>query len=110
VARPAPQFVDYVVDMLDPLGTVSKGRFFSGVELRIDGTQIAMLNGDSLYLRVGPGMRAKLEAQGGQAFSYAKRDRRVEVGRYVSVPDDAMDDAERLQNLVREALATLDDK
>ncbi|MEQ8697095.1 MAG: TfoX/Sxy family protein [Bauldia litoralis] len=110
MVKPAPQFVDYVVDMLEPLGTVSKGRFFSGVELRIDGTQIAMLNGETLYLRVSPAMRATLEGQGGQAFSYAKRDRRVEVGRYVSVPEDALDDDERLQDLVRAALATLDEK
>ncbi len=103
MSAPSPQFRDFVLDQL-PDG-IGLGRFFSGLDLRRDGVQFAMLMGNRLYLRCDAALREDLLAEGGEVFSYTTKKGRVQVARYVSVPEDLLEAPERLSELTERALA-----
>ena len=60
----SPEFRDYVLEMLEPLGGVTARRMFSGAGLYRHGTIFALIAGDVLYFKVDEANRADYEAAG----------------------------------------------
>ncbi|EIV94021.1 TfoX/Sxy family protein [Frankia sp. QA3] len=89
------ELAEFVVDQLAPPGGVSLHRYFGGWALRRDGRQFAMVM-DTLYLRVAEDVPGDWAARGSRPFTYQAGGRTVTVRRYHSVPDDLLDDWDRL--------------
>jgi DNA transformation protein and related proteins len=90
-------FLDFVVEQLAPLGSISARRFFGGKGIYLDGTIIAFIIADALYFKVDAETRSAFEAEGSTPFTYAsKTGERVIVG-YYQAPDRAFDDPEAMQ-------------
>ena len=98
------ELAEHVCDQLAPLGPVVLCRFFGGFALERAGAQFAIVM-DTLYFCVDDCTREAYAALGSQPFAYRAAGRRVSVQRYYSAPEDALDDADRLAALARDAIA-----
>ena len=85
--------------MFAPLGDVAVDRLFGGWRYQLDGRAFAFFVGGALHFRVGPQLREVLEARGSRPFSYAKRNGRVMITRFMSAPDDDLEDEDALEGL-----------
>jgi len=101
------EFVDHVLDLVRPLGEVSRGRFFGGHEIRVGTVQIGMVMGGRFYFRVSKKLRRELEDAGGTAFSYLTRKGQVTVPRYVTAPGEWLENSDFLIDFARRNLAEL---
>ena len=61
------EFVEFVLESLQPLGGLSARRMFGGWGIYKDGVMFALIAHDQLYLRVDDGTRAAYEAAGPQS-------------------------------------------
>ncbi|MES2949610.1 MAG: TfoX/Sxy family protein [Pseudomonadota bacterium] len=100
----SPQFVQYVAELLEPMGPLKAGRFFGGVALKRDGVQFAMVMGNSLYFVVNDHTRPQYEQAGMEAFSYLTQRGRVSVRKYFATPPELLDDPDQLRLWAREAI------
>lgn len=98
------EFIDYVLDLLDPIPDVASGRFFGGTGLTAAGTQFAMVMGGALYFVVNDQTRPKYEAAGMPPFSYATKKGRVNVKRYYQVPVDILETPPELIEWAEESI------
>ncbi|GAA4588653.1 DNA transformation protein [Actinoplanes octamycinicus] len=90
---------DHVLDLLGPSAAVVLAPFFGGWSLRRGGEQIGIVM-DSAYARVDPAHRDAWDAAGSTPFRYAARGRTITVEAYWSLPADALDDPDRLRELL----------
>lgn len=94
-------FHDYVVeDTLGGLeGITSKG-MFGGWGVYKDGTIFAIISDGELYFKVDNTNRAEFETMNGShIFSYERQGKTQELS-YWSIPEEIMEDKERLYELV----------
>ncbi len=96
--------IEFYSGQLAPLGGVETRRMFGGAGFSIGGVTFALLLDDGLRLRVDDETRPSYEAAGCEPFTYQARGKTVTVRRYYSLPDDAIDNQERLLELAEEAL------
>lgn len=101
---PSTQFCDYLFDLLAPLGVLDTRRMFGGLSLRCNDTHFAMIMHDRLYLVADEPLRERLIDAGGAIFSYEKQGKRVNVPRFVQVPDEMLEDGDDLLDFARAAL------
>ena len=104
-ASPNTEFADYIVDLLDPIGSIESRRFFGGIALVSESKQFAMLMVGTLYFCVDDSTREKYEGAGMEPFSYKTKKKRVLVRRYYEVPEDLLENADELIAWAREAIA-----
>ena len=64
----SPDFRDYVLDLLEPLGRVRARAMFGGAGMYLDDTFFAILANDVLYLKVDDANRGEFEAAGAAPF------------------------------------------
>jgi DNA transformation protein len=102
------EYVEYILDLLSPLGQVETSRMFSGVLLKIRGRQLGILFAERLYFKViDTALQEKYRVNGSLQFSYKRKDKKypVIIKNWWSVPDEAMDDGEELVRLAQEVLS-----
>ncbi len=104
MAKPAPEFIQYLLDELSTLGPVSGKRMFGGWGIFCDGLMFCLVIDDTLYIKADDGNREKFETAGCEKFGYMKKDKRYYLS-YYQCPADAFDDSEALQEWAREGLA-----
>jgi DNA transformation protein len=92
----SPEFIEFVRELMSPLGTLSDGRFFGGHSFKSRGTQFAMIMGNTLYFCVNDHTRKDYEAKGMESFSYTTKKRRVFVRKYYAVPEDIVEEQDEL--------------
>ncbi len=97
-------FLNYVRELLEPLGHLDEQRFFSGRAFRQDGVQFAMVMGGTLYFVVDEQTRLKYEDADSEPFSYNKKGGTVDVRKYYRVPDDVLDDVDAIVDWAVEAI------
>lgn len=84
-------FADYCADLLEPLGSVRTKRMFGGHGIYVDDVFIAIVVGDTLFLKTDALTRERFQAAGSREFTYtAKGQVRRSLG-YWSAPAEAMD-------------------
>jgi DNA transformation protein len=84
-------FANHCAELFSPLGPVRVKRMFGGHGIYVDDVFIAIVTGETLYLKTDGQTAARFEAEGCTAFSYeAKGRKRVSLG-YWSAPAEAMD-------------------
>ncbi len=98
------QFVDFVLESLQPLRGVSGRRMFGGWGIYKDGVMFALIAYDQLYFKVDDGNRAAYEDAGLPYFTYADKGRPIRMP-YREAPSEGFDDPEILCAWAREAFA-----
>ncbi len=97
-------FVDYVMELFGPFGTVSARRMFGGHGVYLDGLMFALVSGDALYLKADAMNRMEYERAGCGIFSYARKGKRATLG-FFRAPEDAMESPELMLPWARTAYA-----
>ncbi len=97
-------YLDYVHDQLSGLGGVSSRRMFGGAGLYCDEFFFALIDNDTLYLRVDDANRADFTTRGmGQFRPYA--DRPELSMSYYETPADVLEDPAQLVSWARRSVA-----
>ena len=97
-------FVDYVMELFGPFGTVRTRRMFGAYGVYLDGLMFAIVSEDTLYLKADAMNYAEFEHAGCEIFSYARKGKRVTLG-FFSAPGDAMESPELMLPWARTAYA-----
>ncbi len=97
-------FVDYVIELLGPFGTVVSRRMFGGHGVYLDGLMFALVSEDTLYLKADEMNRIEFEQAGCEIFSYARKGKRATLG-FFRAPEDAMESPELMLPWARTAYA-----
>ncbi len=100
----SPEFIEYVRELLIPLGELKDGKFFGGFAFKSGTKQFAMIMGNTLYFCVNDQTRPKYEALGMEPFSYSTKKGRVNVKKYYSVPEDLFENNDKLIEWANEAI------
>jgi len=97
-------FVDYVMELLGPFGTVKARRMFGGHGVYLDGLMFAIVSGDTLYLKADEMNRVEFEQAGCARFGYARNGKRATLN-FFQAPGDAMESPELMLPWARTAYA-----
>ncbi|MDA1090395.1 MAG: TfoX/Sxy family protein [Proteobacteria bacterium] len=100
----SPEYLDYLLDMLTPLGPVQSKRMFGGAGLFMDGTMFGLIVDDVLYLKADEQTQSDFEDQGMGPFTYQKKSRKEPVAlSYFEAPPDVIEDSDALSAWGRKA-------
>jgi DNA transformation protein len=98
------EFVEFVLETLQPIGGVSARRMFGGWGIYKDGVMFALIAYDQLYFKVDDGNRAAYEDAGLPYFTYADKGKPIRMP-YREAPSDGFDDPDTLCAWARDAYA-----
>jgi DNA transformation protein len=98
------EFIDYVMELLGPFGTVRTRRMFGGYGVYLDGLMFAIVSADTLYLKADEMNRVEFEQAGCEIFGYARLGRRATLN-FFRAPEDAMDSPQLMLPWARTAYA-----
>lgn len=96
-------FRTYVLEQLERLGRVRSKRMFGGVGLYCDDLFFALIDDDTLYLKVDDSTREEFVRRGLRPFQ-PFRDKPEYSMSYYEAPADALDDPELLVDWARGAV------
>jgi DNA transformation protein len=98
-------FVEYTLELLEPLGPVQARAMFGGWGVYHAGRMMDLIVEDRLYLKTDDTTRPVFEAAGGEPFIYDPGNGRKPVAMsYWTPPADASDDAHALLPWARRAV------
>jgi DNA transformation protein len=101
---PSPAgFTHYCCELLAPAGAVRSRRMFGGWGLYVDDLFVAIISGETLYLKADEETQSRFEAAGCSRFEYTARGKQ-HVFAYWTVPPEAMDSPRLMQPWVRLAM------
>jgi DNA transformation protein len=83
-------FANHCSELLSAAGTVQAKRMFGGWGLYIDGVFVAIVVGETLYLKTDDQTQERFVAAGGTRFEYTARGQ-VHTSGYWTPPPEAMD-------------------
>lgn len=89
----SPDFLNYVLEQLHPMGGITHKRMFGGVGLSRHELFFGLLAEDTLYLKVDDDNRADFEAAGSEPFKPFGGDKAMS---YWSTPLEALEDPDAL--------------
>ena len=98
-------FVEYTLELLEPLGSVLARAMFGGWGLYLGGRMFGLIIEYRLYLKTDDASRPAFESAGGEPFVYdAGKGRKPVTMSYWTPPPDASDDAHLLLPWARRAV------
>ncbi|MEE9542798.1 MAG: TfoX/Sxy family protein [Thermodesulfobacteriota bacterium] len=95
-------YIDFVSDLLSPLGEITVKRMFGGAGIYLDGLFFAIIENDTLRFKVDATNRADFEALGMGPFKPYKD--KKEIMQYYEVPIDVLEDNAALEEWALKAL------
>lgn len=98
------EFVEYLVEMLQPLGTIRVKSMFGGWGFYADERFFAIVADESFYVKVDDVSRGEFEALDLKPFRYHVRDTKATLD-YYEPPTAAMDERELLCDWARKGIA-----
>ena len=98
------EFVDYVMELFGPFGTVGARRMFGGHGVYLDGLMFAIVSADTLYLKADEMNRVEFEQAGCEMFGYTRNGKRARLN-FFRAPEDAMESPELMLPWARTAYA-----
>ncbi|MBL1434362.1 TfoX/Sxy family protein [Candidatus Wolfebacteria bacterium] len=105
------EYVEYILDLLAPLGQVETARMFGGTLLKKDGKQLGVVFRDTLYFKViNSDVQKRYKSEGSEQFTYTRKDKKdpVVIKNWWTVPEDSLDNSEKLVLLAEEVLRSQD--
>ena len=103
MAAARSEFLEMVLDQVEPLGRVSARRFFGGHGLYCEGDFFAFVFDDVLYLKADDLTRPEFEDWSPGQFTYRKLGKEQGIS-YYEAPLDALEDADELSAWARKAV------
>ena len=103
-------FIEYVLDLLKPLGEIKTSKMFGGVLLEVGGRQLGVLISDTVYFKVTDAtLQKRYKKEGSIQFTYTRKDKKnaIIIKNWWSVPDRVMDSSEEMVQLAQEVLEQL---
>jgi DNA transformation protein len=97
----SPDFLDYVLEQLHPLGGITHRRMFGGVGVSRHELSFALIADDVLYFKVDEASRPDFEAAGCEAFKPFGGDKAMS---YWTVPMEALEDPDEMAAWTTRAL------
>jgi DNA transformation protein len=97
-------FIDFLRELLEPLGAVTVRRMFGGHGVYVDSLFIAIVIDGRLYLKVDELTRADFQALGSAPFVYQSGDKTVEMS-YWNAPEEALDSPQQMRPWAQRAIA-----
>lgn len=98
------EYIEYVLELLEPINVISSGKFFGGQGVSCDSVQFAMIMGNSLFFVVDDSSRGKYIEKGAECFWYTKKTGKVNVKKYHEVPGELFDEPSVLLEWARESI------
>ena len=101
------EFLEYVTEMLAPIGGLQTKRMFGGALLLVDGVQLGIVSDETLYFTVtSKELEGRLAREGATQFSYTKKStpEPVVIKKWWEVPAEYLDNSEALCELAEEVL------
>ena len=96
------EYLDYVLDQLSCLGTITHKRMFGGVGLYFDELFFALLDDDLLYFKVDDNTRRRYEAARTKPFQPGGEG--PSQSGYYSLPVNVLEDLDQLKAWAKEAV------
>ena len=90
------EFVQHIHDLLCIFAEVECYRFFGGFGFKLGGIQFAMVMRNTLYFVVDSNLRDFFISMGSEPFTYKSKAGIKKLQRYYSVPDEILEDYEKL--------------
>lgn len=104
--QPAPEFVVWCCELLAELGVVRAKRMFGGHGLYVDDVFVAIIVGETLYLKADDSARPAFEQAGCRPFEYRAADGKHVALSYWAAPAEAMESPRQMLPWARQALAS----
>jgi len=98
------EFVDFVIELLAPIGEVRARAMFGGHGIYQRDTMFAIIVDDQLYFKADNATRNKFTALGLKPFTYAARGKTIAL-QYYEAPTEVFDEAETMRNWAQQAIA-----
>jgi DNA transformation protein len=98
------EFIDYLIELLAPLGPCSARRMFGGWGIYRGSRMIGLVAGSDFYLKVDEQSRPRFAEAGCRPFVYGGKGKPIEMS-YWTAPDSAMDAPDQMLPWVQLALA-----
>ncbi len=89
------EFIDYLLELLEPLGGVRAKSMFGGFGVYRNDLMFGLVANDTFYLKVDEINRPDFEARGLEPFTYNKKGKAYLMS-YFRAPEDITDDSEAL--------------
>ena len=97
------EFVDYLLELMQPLGPVSAKAMFGGYGIYIDELMFAIVVDDVLYLKTGADNRPDFEQRGLRPFTYLRGGKTCSMS-YSEAPAEVLDDPEKMKTWANSAI------
>jgi len=98
------EFGEHILDMLEPLGPLTLKRMFGGACINYGRATFALMFDDTIYFRVDEANIERFRDADSEPFRYAARGKDVIVGSYYLVPEEVLDDVDKMVDWARGAL------
>jgi DNA transformation protein len=98
------EFSTHLLELLQPLGSVSLRRMFSGAGVFYGATMFGLVIRDELFFKVGEGNRADYESAGQAPFTYSTKNGVNTIGSLWSCPPELLDDPDEFRTWARKAV------
>jgi len=97
------EFVDYLLELMQPLGPVSAKAMFGGYGIYIDDIMFALVADDVLYLKTSAANLPDFEQHGLPPFSYERNGKAYNMS-YSEAPAEVLDDTDVMQLWANKAI------
>jgi DNA transformation protein len=98
------EFIEYVMELFGPFGTVGVRRMFGGHGMYLDGLMFAIVSDDTLYLKADEMNRVEFEQASCEVFGYARKGKRATLN-FFRAPEEAMESPQLMLPWARTAYA-----
>ncbi len=98
-------YIEYVLEQLERLGTVTAKKMFGGAGLYFQGLFFGLIDsGDRFYLKVDDTNRADFETRGSEPFNPPSSRPMGKGMPYMTVPEDVLEDPDELAVWARKSV------
>lgn len=96
------EFVEYVLELLEPSGGITKARMFGGYVVRKFGVAIALIFEDEIYFKVDENNIDDYKKLNSRPFTYEKHGKIVTISNWV-LPIEILEDEEKLMQFTEKS-------
>lgn len=89
------EFISYLLEMLQPLGSIEAKTMFGGFGIYRHGLMFGLVSQGTFYLKADDENRPDFEARGLPPFTYKRKGKELSMS-YFQAPPEAMDNVEEL--------------
>jgi len=102
VSKEEKEFVTYVVDLMQSIGSVRAKSMFGGHGIFLEGLMFGLIADSVLYLKVDKETEIEFTARGLEAFTYNKKGKEFKMS-YYQAPEEALEDHEEMKSWANKA-------